>query len=246
MTGNGDFLIVRDNKEARQNRAALVSFTGGTVSRVRPLTWHGPVPVDLESIAAVPGRPGQFVALSSSGKGMRVVLAGDRVVVLRTFTVPAVQDKDNYEGFALTVVKGRTVAVWANRGQDSRPGRLIAAEVDLGRMEFGPITSATIRAPYPKKDVRHISDIVVTDSGRVLASAATDSGDDGPFDSAVYPAADLSVDNGAVALKPVQDNREIARYPDRKIEAMTCLTPSCDRMLLGTDDENLGGWVRFS
>ncbi|MFD9194432.1 hypothetical protein ACFWCA_40265 [Streptomyces phaeochromogenes] len=41
------------------------------------------------------------------------------------------------------------------------------------------------RAAYPAGDgTRHISDISVTDSGRIIASSAADADDDGPFDSA--------------------------------------------------------------
>ncbi|MCP3801523.1 hypothetical protein NLX83_19880 [Allokutzneria sp. A3M-2-11 16] len=242
LTARGDLMIVRDNKKSGENRAALVSFPG---ARVTPLTWVGPVPADLEALAAVPGRPDEFVALASSGKGARISLRGNEVHVLGEFTVPAVDDDDNYEGFALTVLGGRTVAAWADRGQDERPGRLIAAEVDIDRMTFGPVTSLTIRASYPQRDVRHISDIAITDSGEVLAASASDPGDEGPFDSSLYRSARISAEGGAVALRPIGEHQEIARYGGHKIEAVTCTAAPCDHRVLGTDDESAGGAVRF-
>ncbi|WP_328990066.1 hypothetical protein OG394_27885 [Kribbella sp. NBC_01245] len=71
--------------------------------------------------------------------------------------------------------------------------------------------------------------------------APADPGDDGPFASAVHVIGRVSA---GPKLKLRTEARRIARYDGRKIEALTCLTPSCGSMLLGTDDENLGGWLR--
>jgi hypothetical protein len=87
--------------------------------------------------------------------------------------------------------------------------------------------------------VRHISDLEITENHRVLVTSASDPGDDGPFDSAVYVAGRLGPD-GSLRLA----TSELTRYPGHKIEALTCLTRSCDRILYGTDDEAAGGAVR--
>ncbi|WP_143261539.1 hypothetical protein [Allokutzneria sp. NRRL B-24872] len=242
LTASGQLLIVRDNKKSGENRAALVTFPG---AKVTPLKWKGTVLDDLESLAAVPGRPNEFVALASYGKGARISLHDKEVRVLSEFTLPKGVDGDNYEGFALSVLGGRTVATWADRGQDARAGRLIAAELDLTRMTFGPTTSLSIRANYPEKDVRHISDIAITHSGEILASSASDPGDEGPFTSTLYRAARVSITNGRLALTPIAGQPEIARHPGHKIEAITCATVTCDRHVLGTDDESAGGSVKF-
>jgi len=88
--------------------------------------------------------------------------------------------------------------------------------------------------------VRHISDVEITGDNRVLVTSASDPGDNGPFDSAVYVAGKLGT-NGAITLA----TNELTRYPGHKIEALTCLSSSCDRILYGTDDEAAGGAVRI-
>lgn len=236
-------LIVRDNKKDGQNRLARVRWQRGQTPKVEPLTWPGEQPVDLESLDPVPGRPGEFVALASAGKGFHFRLESGAVSVLGTFQVPGIQPGDDYESFALTLVQGRMIALWADRGQDLRLARLSAAEFDPATRTFGPAQSVQFRAPSPAQHVRHISDLDVTRSGELVVSSAADPGDDGPFTSAVHVIGRLGPGPRlTLAPKP----RTLGTYPGYKIEALTCLSGSCDSMLLGTDDENLGGHLRLT
>ncbi|GAA4524876.1 hypothetical protein [Amycolatopsis samaneae] len=234
-------LVVRDNKKPGENRAARVRMTGGAVTGVDPIEWSGETPVDLEAVAAVPGRPGEYVALASAGKGFHLRLDGPRARVLATFPLPAGKPGANYEGFALKSGAGGLLAVWADRGQDGRPATLSAAGFDLATRSFGKPAFVDFRAPYPTTDVRHTSDVAITGDDRILVSSASDPGDDGPFDSAVYAVGKLGA-GGTIELAapPVR----IGTFPGHKIEALTCLSPVCDRVLYGTDDEARGGRVR--
>ncbi|MEO3765171.1 hypothetical protein [Streptomyces sp. B8F3] len=107
------------------------------------------------------------------------------------------------------------------------------------------MTRRDYRATYPTDDgTRHISDISVTDSGRILASSAADDGDDGPFGSAVSNAGRVTITStGRVRLILAALPTVRGTFPGYKIEAVECLPGSPDAFL-GTDDENLGGHVR--
>lgn len=244
--GATDVLVVRDNKRAGENRLASIRLRTGAKPEVRPLAWQGgKAPADLEALDSVPGRPGEYVALTSSGKGYHLRTTGsDAARVLGTFTVPGASKNDNYEGFALTSRAHRLIAVWADRGENSRPGTLHAATLDLGRHTFSSPVTAPFHAPYPATDVRHISDVKTAPSGALTVSSASDTGDDGPFDSAVYDAGKVTLDrNGAVRLSVRRSPAPLARYTGHKIEALACL-PHSREGVLGTDDENAGGAIR--
>lgn len=246
-SGAVDALVIRDNKEPGQNRAALLHRTGsgaGATTSVHPLTWPGTAPADLESVAAIPGRRGQYVALASDGHAYWFSLDGSTVRVRGTFQLPAGSPEANDEGFALTAREGGGLtAVWADRGQDERPGTLSAATLDLEAGAFGRPVSAQVRAPYPTTDVRHVSDVSVSADGTLTVSSASDPGNDGPFASAVYRAGHVTTDrDGTVHLTVTASPHALATFADHKIEALAC-APGSHQGLMGTDDENAGGAV---
>ncbi|MFF0624352.1 hypothetical protein [Streptomyces sp. NPDC004296] len=236
-----DVVGVRDNKKPGQNRLVAIGLRPGAAPRVRPLDWVGELPVDLEAIDAVPGRPHEFVALASGGTAYRVVREKDTVRVLATFRLPGISPDANNEGFALSVVHGKTVAVWADRGQDDRPGTLSAAEWNPADNSFGKPVSAEFRAPYPTEHVRHVSDVKLAADGRLTVSSASDPGDDGPFASALHDAGRVTVSrDGRVRLTASDRPHRLATVSGHKVEALACLPGSRDG-ILGSDDENAGG-----
>ncbi|MEV8531445.1 hypothetical protein [Streptomyces sp. NPDC051211] len=84
----------------------------------------------------------------------------------------------------------------------------------------------------------------MTGSGRIIVSSAADAGDDGPFDSAVSDAGRVTVSAaGRVRVTLAAAPTALGTFPGYKAEAVECLPGSADA-LLGTDDENLGGYVR--
>ncbi|MGA4845833.1 hypothetical protein ACOBQB_06065 [Streptomyces sp. G5(2025)] len=246
--GTTHALVVRDNKKPGQNRVAALTYRPGRSAAVEPLAWTGgSEPIDLEAIEAVPGAPGEYVALASRGLVYHLKTAGTRVEVLDTSPLPAIADGDDYESFALTSKPGKMAAVWADRGAGKdRPSTLRAAPFAFnkyGEADFGPVTTARYRAPWPGGPVRHASDISVTASGRLLISSASDPGDDGPFDSAVSDAGTVSVTRtGKVRLSVSKSPDVLRKFKGHKIEAVECV-PNSRTALLGTDDENTGGAV---
>ncbi|MEU6994531.1 hypothetical protein ABZ953_28220 [Streptomyces sp. NPDC046465] len=241
-------VVVRDNKKPGQNRVADLTYRPGRSATVEPLTWAGGAePIDLEAIEAVPGTSDEYVALASRGLVYHVKVKGSEAEVLDTSPLPAIAEGDDYESFALTARHGRLAAVWSDRGAgEDRPARVHAAPFSFnkyGEADFGRVTTARFRAPYPSGDVRHASDITVTDSGRLLISSASDAGDDGPFDSAVNDAGSLSVSrSGAVRLSLAKSPDVLRKFKGHKIEAMEYV-PETKSLLLGTDDENAGAVV---
>ncbi|MFH8489447.1 hypothetical protein [Streptomyces longisporoflavus] len=246
-------LVVRDNKESGENRVAEATYRPGRAAEVSPIAWRGgPEPVDLEAIDAVPGASDEYVALASRRLAYHLKLtdAGKAVEVLDTAPLPAIGTGDNFESFSLTSRNGKLAALWADRGAGKkRPSTVYSAPFSFGsrgEAEFGKVQKAAFRAPYPSGDVRHVSDIDVTKSGRVLISSASDSGDDGPFDSAVSDAGKLSVSGkGTVRLSLAKSPRLLEKFKGHKIEALHCV-PGTHRAALGTDDENAGGSVTTS
>jgi len=227
------WLVVRDNKQAGQNRVSLLSDDGVTTA----LTWPGTAPVDLESVAAVPGRPGRFVALTSTGRGSVFTVSGSSVAVERSFTTPA--GKGNLESFALTQVGSTTVAVWGTRGSPTAPATLWAASFSSDTGVFGRVKAGKVTVPYPTTAVRHVSDLAVVGS-RLIGSAASDPGVNGPFSSAVYDLGTVGFASGRATMT-LQTPVSLGTFPDHKIEGLACSGTSG---LVGSDDEKQGGWVR--
>ncbi|WP_407560086.1 hypothetical protein [Streptomyces sp. 184] len=243
-----DLLVVHDNKRSGQRRLSRITHGEGS-DVVAPITWDGPEPVDLEAIEAVPGLPGEYLALAARGIVYRLKVAGTTATVTDYSPLPAIGEGDDYESFAIVAQNGQLAATWADRGAGAdRSATLYAAALTFapwGQPQWGTVTRRAYLAPYPTDDgTRHISDITVTDSGRILASSAADAGDDGPFDSAVSDAGRVTVAaNGRVRVTLAASPNVLGKFPGYKIEAVECLPGSADAFL-GTDDENLGGYVR--
>ncbi|MHC5261209.1 hypothetical protein ACYSUO_25265 [Streptomyces sp. UC4497] len=251
--GAVDALVVHDNKKPGQQRISRVTFhpSAPKDTKVTPVAWDGMAPKDLEAIEAVPGTDGEFMALASRGLVYRLHVDGDTARVLDLTPLPAIPDGADFEGFALgTSAHGKTVAVWADRGAGTdRPATVFAAPFSLneyGEAEFGSVREAEFRAAYPKGDVRHVSDMSITKSGRIMVSSTSDAGDDGPFASTVSEAGRVSLNakGTRAALRIAAPRSAPDRFDGRKIEAVECLPGADGRALLGTDDENLGGYLK--
>ncbi|MFE3579693.1 hypothetical protein [Streptomyces vinaceus] len=241
-------LVVHDNKGSGQRRLSRITHREGS-DDISPVTWDGPEPSGLEAIEAVPGMPSEYMAPASRGIVYHLRVVGDTATVVDYAPLPSIGEGDDFESFALVGRNGNLAALWADRGAGAdRPATLYSAPLTFaswGQPQFGSVTRRAYRAPYPAVGAaRHISDISVTDSGRILVSSAADAGDDGPFDSAVSEAGRVSVSAaGRVRMTLAPSPTVLGTFPQYKIEAVECLPGSGDA-LLGTDDENLGGHVR--
>ncbi|MEV0323862.1 hypothetical protein ACIBKX_11490 [Streptomyces sp. NPDC050658] len=241
-------LAVRDNKRPGQNRVAELTYRPGQTVDVAPLTWRGGgEPSDLEALDRVPGTTDEYLAVASRGLVYRLKVsdAGEAVDVLDIAPLPAIAQGSDFESFTVVERKGKLAAVWADRGEGAdRPATVYAAPFEInkyGESVFGAVRKATFRAPYPTGNVRHASDIDVTKSGRLLISSASDAGNDGPFDSGVSDAGEVTVTrSGKVRLSVDKTPDLVAKFKGHKVEALRCV-PGTDLAALGTDDENAGG-----
>ena len=234
------FLVVNDNKLRQESHAAIVSVEPTGPPEYTPLRWLGEdVPTDLEAVTAVPGLKNDFMAFTSAGRVFHVEVsrADSSVRVVKSFDVPRIPAGRDFEGFALQKVKGRLLAVWADRGLDSKPAQLFWAEFDLRSHSFARVGSTFLRVPYPVGNTRHVSDVKVDPKGAVYISSASDPGDDGPFVSAVYLAGLLGVGNSQrFVFTPWPAMTRLHTFDGHKVEALELLPGAKGGMAFGTDE----------
>lgn len=244
LTGRGDHveaLSVIDNKKPGQERVRRIVLDAGQVTAVRPMTWQGETPVDLEAVTRVPNRPGEYVAVTSGSRAFHVRVKADVVAVVTAFDLPAHDPDDNMESFALKAVGSRLAAVWADRGAGIRSTTLYSAYFSLQDHKFGPVSTVEYDTGSHQDTVRHASDIAIKPDGELLVSSAVDPGDDGPFSSSLREIGDLAPREDTVGVDLARRPRLLGTFDGRKIEAVTLLRDG--DVLLGTDDETGGGWV---
>lgn len=91
--------------------------------------------------------------------------------------------------------------------------------------------------------MRHISDIKVDSAGIVYITSASDAGDDGPFQSALYVAGYLGFSGNKIVWKQNSQLVPLYRADYRKIEGMELVPGNAGGVVFGTDDENFGSYV---
>ena len=263
-----EFLIVHDSKGRKVYTAKITLKERGL--EYDALDWHRKdpnepndtgftkEPFDLEALTRVPGDE-SFMALASKGIVYHIRIAPHETVkkveiiqVLNEFKLPNPDDEKNLEGFSLQAFGGDTLAVWAYRGNNKKPGRIYWGLLQPTKDDVIFQDSAPLVAPWPigcrqsvdgKCSVRHVSDLRVDPGGLLYVSSAAESNDDGPFDSAVYIAGKFERTGNQFALQLRSPLTELFRCKDRKVEAIEILGGHPLRLILGSDDENQGGSV---
>jgi len=243
------FFIVHDNKALNEPRVALITIAGPKPITYQPLIWNFDKDcIDLESISTLPGHPNEFLALISRGIVYHIRLSEDRktVTTLGRFNLPEIPADQNFEGLCVQRLDGRLMLAWADRGADASPGRLYFGELHLDSgYKVEQVQSTTIRVPWPTQNVRHISEMKVDEGGVLFVASASDPGDDGPFESAVYLGGVFTFEGAKLRFKPHPRLLRIRTFADHKIEGME-LVPGTGGIIFATDDENFGGWVLYN
>lgn len=240
------WVAISDAKKAGETRVALLTPGAGGTVESRPLRWIGREPVDLEAISAIPGTSGRFVAVTSRGEWFAVRLDHGAVRVTDTGKLPGGAAIKELEGFSLAPVGGRLLAVWGNRGSNTEPGRLFWTEWNArAGGASGTVQSVQIRMPWPRKDVRHVSDLRLEPDGRLLVSSASDPGNEGPFASAVWEAGRFERAATGFIWRPLASPVALLRDGPRghKIEAIA--VDAEGKLVVASDDEDLGSAIRF-
>lgn len=248
QNGFRDFLIVHDNKQKNQGRLAIISIKGQNQPEYFPIDWpsNTELPIDLEALTSIPGKiDSRFIALSSAGKAYEIKIdpTDKTISVLQVFELPEIPPGSNFEAFALQNIQGQLVAVWAHRGAGKEPATIYWGVLDLVKYQITPAGSAQLTVPFPSGNVRHISDLKVDPAGIMYISSASDTGDDGPFESAVYVAGYLNLQGNKIVWRHNPQLIPLHRFRYHKIEAIELVTGADGGVVVGTDDENLGSSV---
>ena len=266
------FLVVHDNKGVDQNRIARIDMTGNEPIQYSPLAWPTDIelPIDLEALTTVPQTQNtEFMAASSRGQiyHLSVNTPSDNLLntapippqnapnnaqnlsvsVRQVFNIPDVPANSNFEGFALqqmnNLMSNQLLAVWAHRGADAEPAVLYWGLLDLNTYAITQIRSASVRTPWPTTSVRHISDLKIDPDGILYISAASDTGDDGPFESAVYIAGKFNAQGNQIFFEQDSALFPLYRLNYHKVEALEIVPGGAGGIFLGTDDENMGSSI---
>ncbi|WP_414563624.1 MULTISPECIES: hypothetical protein [unclassified Anabaena] len=243
-----DFLVVHDNKQKNQGRLAIISIKGKNQPEYFAVDWSSTteLPIDLEALTSVPGKNNtEFIALTSFGKAYYLKLnsAKKTVSVLKEFNLPNVPQGSNFEGFGLQDIDGKLVAIWAHRGAGQQPATVYWGNFNPSTYQITLAGSRDLQVPFPSDNVRHISDIKVDSGGIVYITSASDAGDDGPFQSALYVAGYLGFSGNKIVWRQNSQLVPLYRANYRKIEGMELVPGNAGGVVFGTDDESLGSYV---
>lgn len=241
------FAIVHDNKKPGEGRIAILNVEDKNNPLYLPVSWDksSAFPIDLEAIDRVPETEiSTFMAVSSNGKAYYFSFADDRnLKLIDSFQLPNLPDDTNIEGFALQNIDGTLLAVWGHRGSDRDPGIIYWGKLDLNTYEISQLGSTAFTVPWPSDRVRHISDLKVNPAGILYVTSASDPGDDGPFDSAVYAAGVFRVEGDRLQFRENSSLAPLYRLEGHKVEALELLPGISGGTILGTDDENQGSSI---
>jgi hypothetical protein len=241
------FIVVHDNKKKKQKRAGIIKIANGNKPFYMPLEWLSKdLPVDLEAVTAIKGKPNNFMALTSAGKVYHIELNqnNNSVRVINSFNAPSIPSGSNFEGFTLQKIGDTQIAIWAERGEDTKPATIFWSKFDLNTYTFSKTESTQLKVAFPNTNVRHISDLKADSAGKIYISSAADAGNDGPFASAVYLAGNFILDNSSqITWNQSTELPRIFSIENRKIEAFEIIPGEKEKMVFGTDDENLGSAI---
>jgi hypothetical protein len=243
-----DFLIVHDNKKPNQGRLAIISLQGKKQPEYLPLNWQNNIksPIDLEALTSIPDTNiSEFIALSSVGKAyhFKLVFKNKNISIIKEFELPEIAKDSNFESFSLQKIDGKLITIWAHRGEGKEPAKIYWGILDLAKYKIILAGSANLTVPFPDGNVRHISDIKIDKAGIVYITSASDDGDDGPFQSAVYVAGYLDFNGNKIQWRQNQQLFPIYRDKYHKIEGLEIVPGAAGGLIVGTDDENMGSAV---
>ncbi|MDP6532905.1 MAG: hypothetical protein QF845_02660 [Candidatus Marinimicrobia bacterium] len=229
-------VVVHDNKREGQARVGIISGK----NEYAKLTWPADaLPFDLEALDMIPGKPNRFIAMESSGKcyDLHFNNRSGKLNLKNVFSIPGVKRPMNLEGIAVFRMGGSMWAAWGDRGKNQFPAALYWGRLYLYSSKVETAGSFEFTVPFPESDVRHLSDLEITEDGTCWISSASDPGDDGPFDSAVYLLGAFRENGRTINFIPEKSGQPYRVYKGHKIEAIAL---ESGKLTCGTDDENFG------
>jgi hypothetical protein len=218
--------VVHDNKKINEPRLSQLNWQEDLPPRLQKMAWCDAqkLPIDLEAITAIPEHNSAFLVLESRGQVTRIRVENNHCDVVAEFSLPNATTKSNMESLALF----HNILVWAERGDDEKPAKMSWENT----MDFF--------APYPNEHRRSISEIAIDQSGVLWVSAASDPGDNGVFQSALYQLGQFVDDKAGIHWNAYGDISIQSQYENVKVEGLTFVG---DKLIMGSDDENLGSKI---
>ncbi|MBK1989106.1 hypothetical protein A0J48_016435 [Sphaerospermopsis aphanizomenoides BCCUSP55] len=245
-----DFLIVHDNKKPNQGRLAIISLRGKNQPEYLPLNLPNNIqlPTDLEALTSIPDTNNfDFIAVNSEGKAYYLQLESNskNISIFKEFNLPkiTITKNSNFESFCLQKIDNQLIAMWGHRGEGVNPAKIYWGKFDLNQYQITNVGEANFQVPFHGGNVRHISDIKIDHAGIVYITSASDGGDNGPFESAVYVAGYLGLNGNKIEWKQNPNLFPIYRDKYHKIEGLELIPGAAGGIIVGTDDENMGSSV---
>ncbi len=241
-TRDGVTLGVRDVKlKSPEARFGRIARDGG----FQPLhtNWNGIGKArDLEAVTWMSERPGHCLAVEGStyqhhkAHLYHMKTEGEGLEAVARYPLP--DSFQEIEGIAERPVDHDTsVIFFGGRGGNGESGRVYWGSLGPMGLQFSPegLEGVSVEAPFLAPDQRHLSELVITPNGQVLASACIDQGDNGPFTSSIYTLGHLQQGTVPIKVEP----RDAQRVDGTKIEGLT-ITGN-EEGLFASDDEARGG-----
>ncbi len=261
------YLFVHDCRNGEEARAGL-----WRLDRRPPL--YQPVPIldeeladgrlaDLESIAAVPGRPREFLLLESGAAGkqqQRRVLAHVELTAAEPHELKllgweniwaSTSELSNCESLVCWRHEDQLMILIADRSAaapERKHCRAVCGRVELkddGGLHFetsvaklaNALTSIESPAP-PAKSWRGCTDLYLDEHMELWGVSAEDRGDAGPFRSIIFRVGVLKPATGQILS---EGPRAVYECAGLKVEALGKGSIGGAEMCYGTDDERYGG-----
>ncbi len=225
------FLIVHDNKKENQPR---ISFFKN--NKISTLNWpNSSLPYDLEAISVIPRFKNQYILMESTGKCYKIKLdqRNNQITLMKIFQLET-NEGMNLEG--CIIIKGNFgyKIIYGDRGSDLRKSTLFVGDFNPTNNKVTNIVEHIINLPAPIEHKRNIADLGLDKKNNLWASATSDPGNDGPFETYLYKLGHLSK-SGVLNLKKIQ--KSTLHFENQKVEALYFYR---SHLLLMTDNENFG------
>lgn len=252
------FLVVHDLKtQVEGPRLGTLSIRPGAAPLYRDTTvsWGEERPNDLEAICRIPGRKHEYLATESAyrhgkfGRIFHLVLAldGARWSASVAGTIPLPADTDDVEGIACVATAAGDLILLLGEGGGSPQNpqaKIRWGALDLAAHRFELRGEKELVAPVAitagQKSVRGCADLHLDEQNRLWSVAAQDLGEDGPFRSIVYHAAEVDP-NAADPVQPVPVTQATWTLDGLKVEALSSSPIDHSVLSVATDDGNYDG-----
>ena len=205
------------------------------------------LPIDLETLSDIPGLDNEYIAMGSWGfcYWIKLDLQSNKIDLIKEFRIPDSGPPLNLESFLILRKNKKIYAAWAHRGSDSEEAILFWGSISLfdEDITISLEDSVLINVPWPLVAKRHMSDMDIDNNNILWASATSDPGDNGPYETAIYKIGSFSFKNENINFNVAESFPKQFVFANNKVEALTVIN---NKIVFATDVENLGAAINIS